>query len=91
MLFGEYIQVQRLTEPSSGRSSYRVKEPFKRYWDCELWEALFQTLLNWQPLHELPPWEQLLTRVQHSLQNKPDDARALQTNLRKQVTATALL
>lgn len=87
MLFGEYIQVQRLTEPVSGQRSYRLKAAFKRYWDCDLWEALFNQLLNWTPLDEVPPWGSLIEQVQTCWQSNTEVGKALQTHLRKQVRA----
>eukprot|EP00873_Tetraselmis_striata_P003418 jgi/Tetstr1/423682/TSEL_014316.t1 len=84
MLFGEYIQVQRLTEPVSGQRSYRLKAAFKRYWDCDLWEALFNQLLNWTPLDEVPPWGSLIEQVQTCWQSNTEVGKALQTHLRKQ-------
>jgi len=45
MLFGKYIQGNSVTTlPGSQR--YKIATPFKRYWQTELWNRLFDVLLN---------------------------------------------
>ncbi|KZF22435.1 hypothetical protein L228DRAFT_239401 [Xylona heveae TC161] len=57
MLFGKYIDTlaapeQRGVSLGSGATrTYRLREPFKRYWNTEIWTALFDLLLN--PLHHV--------------------------------------
>ncbi|PPQ99147.1 hypothetical protein CVT24_009337 [Panaeolus cyanescens] len=48
MLFGKYIQTNSLVEYTTedGQKKYKLSTPFKRYWQGELWTALFDMLLN---------------------------------------------
>lgn len=52
MLFGKYLETTSSVATADGLSPtgqsvrYRVKEPFKRYHQIELWQALFDILLN---------------------------------------------
>jgi hypothetical protein len=43
LLFGKYMVVQ------NSRPELKVKEPFKRYWNVELWTRTFHALLNPRP------------------------------------------
>ncbi|ODV59660.1 protein kinase BUB1 ASCRUDRAFT_37092 [Ascoidea rubescens DSM 1968] len=44
MLFGEYIKIERID--NNGINRYKLASKFKRYWKTELWEPLFDFLLN---------------------------------------------
>ncbi|KAL4945669.1 hypothetical protein BDV06DRAFT_184225 [Aspergillus oleicola] len=43
MLFGKYIE-STVTDPAS--KTYRIREPLKRYWEREIWNDVFDLLLN---------------------------------------------
>lgn len=45
LLFGKYMEVQKVAG-SEGVSRYRLREPLKRYWQADLWETFFDSLLN---------------------------------------------
>jgi checkpoint serine/threonine-protein kinase len=55
LLFGRYMQVEKVAAGSGGGggegggSRFRTREPLRRYWKTELWEAFFETLLNGGP------------------------------------------
>ncbi|QIW99822.1 hypothetical protein AMS68_005340 [Peltaster fructicola] len=47
MLFGKYMET--ISERGSGlgaTKTYRIRETFKRYWQTEIWNDVFQLLLN---------------------------------------------
>lgn len=59
MLFGKYIQTSSLTvhEDPSGLPRHKIATPFKRYWQTDIWNRLFDVLLNpclVKPSGELP-------------------------------------
>ncbi|KAL4797706.1 Mad3/BUB1 homology region 1-domain-containing protein [Aspergillus venezuelensis] len=43
MLFGKYIE-STISDPDS--KAYRIREPLKRYWEREIWNDVFDLLLN---------------------------------------------
>ncbi|KAJ3504318.1 hypothetical protein NLJ89_g7994 [Agrocybe chaxingu] len=47
MLFGKYIQASSVTTyVDDGAQRHKIVTPFKRYWQTELWNRLFDILLN---------------------------------------------
>ena len=49
MLFGKYIQansVLAFMHEESGIQKYKIATPFKRYWQTDIWNRLFDVLLN---------------------------------------------
>ncbi|OWB55373.1 hypothetical protein B5S28_g1245 [[Candida] boidinii] len=56
MLFGRYISVQQVGD------KYKLKDPIKRYWQKELWENLFDILLNPNQYGRTLPITNILTR-----------------------------
>ncbi|CAA7267003.1 unnamed protein product [Cyclocybe aegerita] len=47
MLFGKYIQASSITTyVDDGVQRHKIATPFKRYWQTELWNRLFDILLN---------------------------------------------
>ncbi|KAF8149933.1 hypothetical protein B0H34DRAFT_731786 [Crassisporium funariophilum] len=49
MLFGKYIQASSVvptTSEEGGQQRYRIATPFKRYWQTDVWNRLFDVLLN---------------------------------------------
>lgn len=44
MLFGKYIQASSVTTAANNR--HKIATPFKRYWQTDLWNRLFDILLN---------------------------------------------
>lgn len=51
LLYGRYMTVDRRGD------GYRQREPLRRYWRTDLWEAFFSTLLNvpTRAIHDPPP------------------------------------
>uniref|UniRef100_A0A0A9B922 Protein kinase domain-containing protein n=1 Tax=Arundo donax TaxID=35708 RepID=A0A0A9B922_ARUDO len=45
MLHGAPMSIEKVAT-GDGVSEYLPKQPFKRYWNVELWQSLFSTLLN---------------------------------------------
>jgi len=86
MLFGEYIKVQRVTDPSQGgKVSYRLRSPFKRYWAQSVWDDAFRLLLNSAPGGARPLWGALAALFKDHWDSASEADRAqLQTDLRKQ-------
>ncbi|GMF98463.1 hypothetical protein B5S33_g3170 [[Candida] boidinii] len=56
LLFGRYISVQQVGD------KYKLKDPIKRYWQKELWESLFDILLNPNQYGRTLPITSILTR-----------------------------
>lgn len=46
MLFGKYIETVNVGSLGAGKKRYGLKNSFKRYWKQDLWEPLFDMLLN---------------------------------------------
>lgn len=63
MLFGKYIQESSVASISAdGHSRYKIATPLKRYWQTDLWNRLFDVLLNpglVRPQGQLPVSEEL--------------------------------
>ncbi|KAJ2924847.1 hypothetical protein H1R20_g12237, partial [Candolleomyces eurysporus] len=64
MLFGKYMgtSVIAQTRDENGDARFKVGTPFKRYWQADIWNRLFDILLNPQlvrPTGELPLCEEL--------------------------------
>ena len=51
LLYGSYMEVE-LTPGTT--NTYRQRQPLRRYWKTELWEVVFDRLLN-QPTESTPP------------------------------------
>ena len=51
LLYGSYMEVE-LTPGTT--NTYRQRQPLRRYWKTELWEVIFDRLLN-QPTDSTPP------------------------------------
>ena len=45
LLYGKYIGTEAVTTPE-GSKRYKIDQPLKRYWQADLWNPLFDTLLN---------------------------------------------
>ncbi|KAL2610840.1 hypothetical protein R1flu_022532 [Riccia fluitans] len=45
LLFGSYMQIEKVKN-GEGRTLYRPRTTFKRWWNVNLWRELFDTLLN---------------------------------------------
>ena len=59
MLFGKYIQASSVVSftHEGGIQKYKIATPFKRYWQTDIWNRLFDVLLNpclVKPTGELP-------------------------------------
>ena len=58
MLFGKYIQASSVvTHMHEGVQKHKIATPFKRYWQTDIWNRLFDILLNpclVRPAGELP-------------------------------------
>ncbi|KAF6754467.1 other/BUB protein kinase [Ephemerocybe angulata] len=67
MLFGKYMSISAIVEASAaatsgGRPRYKIGTPFKRYWQADIWNKLFDILLNprmVRPDGQLPLCEEL--------------------------------
>lgn len=49
MLFGKYMSLSAIVEApnaESGTPRYKIGTPFKRYWQADIWNKLFDVLLN---------------------------------------------
>ena len=58
LLFGDYMEVEKCVPLGEGAPSFhlRIKNQFRRYWQTDIWELVFDTLLNWKSKdHNTPP------------------------------------
>ncbi|RLN97579.1 hypothetical protein BBJ28_00010321 [Nothophytophthora sp. Chile5] len=63
MLFGEYMEVK--SRPSaSGSLLWGITRSFKRYWQVDMWKALFNTLLNVESCKNQPSLPPLRRRLE---------------------------
>jgi checkpoint serine/threonine-protein kinase len=76
MLWGSYMDVE--CDAASGR--WRRRAPLKRYWQAELWEPLFDALLNVSSCAQQPALPQFRAAFEAHLA-APERARALRAQL----------
>ncbi|KAL3189137.1 hypothetical protein MRX96_003272 [Rhipicephalus microplus] len=65
LLFGHYMKVEKKCDGTWG-----IGNKFKRYWQQELWNRLFSTLLNIASCSELPDLNPFVLEIQSLLRNK---------------------
>ncbi|KAH6925644.1 hypothetical protein HPB50_008180 [Hyalomma asiaticum] len=65
LLFGDYMDVEKLPNNTWG-----IRNKFKRYWQQDLWNGLFSTLLNIPSCSELPDLTPFKLEIQSLLRNK---------------------
>lgn len=46
LLFGKYMETISRADSTPKKRTYRIRESFKRYWDRDLWNDVFDLLLN---------------------------------------------
>ncbi|KAL0028930.1 hypothetical protein WJX77_006541 [Trebouxia sp. C0004] len=83
LLFGEYMQVEKTISPEGG-VGYRLKSQLKRYWATDLWQTLFDALLQPSVSPDPPPYDRLLSLFQQHLCKNPAIASKLRAELVKQ-------
>ncbi|KAM7288600.1 uncharacterized protein ISCGN_028807 [Ixodes scapularis] len=64
MLFGEYMEVAK-----GANGVWAARQRFKRYWQRDLWESLFSTLLNIPSCAEPPDVTPFVARIAELLGN----------------------
>lgn len=75
-----YLHLRVIT----GTVGYRLKSQLKRYWATELWQTLFDTLLQPSDPAVSPPYKWLLDVFQTHLCSHPASANKLRAELIKQ-------
>ncbi|KAL1472399.1 hypothetical protein MTO96_023032 [Rhipicephalus appendiculatus] len=65
LLFGHYMEVEKRADDTWG-----IRNKFKRYWQQDLWNRLFSTLLNIPSCSELPDLTPFVLEIQSLLRNK---------------------
>ena len=68
----------------AGAVGYRLKTQLKRYWATDLWQTLFDALLQPSDSSGPPPYERLLASFQQYLCKNPATASKLRAELVKQ-------
>jgi len=68
----------------AGAVGYRLKTQLKRYWATDLWQTLFDTLLQPSDSSDPPPYDRLLALFQQHLSQNPATASKLRAELVKQ-------
>ncbi|PRW05791.1 mitotic checkpoint serine threonine- kinase BUB1 [Chlorella sorokiniana] len=87
LLFGQYMEVERVRDSNTGEVSLRPRQPFKRHWARELWGALFHRLLNHTDPLAPPALDYLIASLEEHMRSSRDAARSL----RKELAAAAQL
>jgi len=84
LLFGNYMEVERVMN-AEGSTYLRIKSAFRRYWQGEMWDIVFNKLLNWTCLDAgaPPPWMELATMLEDFLDSSKDGQRKEQNELNK--------
>jgi checkpoint serine/threonine-protein kinase len=60
MLYGKYIQASSITTATAkGSPRYKISTPMKRYWQTNLWNRVFDVLLNPGSVGQLPVSDEL--------------------------------
>jgi len=83
LLFGEYMEVERLVEVASGRTTLRPKSVLRRYWATTLWECIFDTLLNKSGGSEPPVVDELIERIEEHFETSKQARKKLDVELKK--------
>lgn len=65
LLFGDYMEVEKRSDNTWG-----IRNKFKRYWQQDLWNRLFSTLLNIPSCSELPDLTPFVLEIQSLLRNR---------------------
>ncbi|EFN53840.1 hypothetical protein CHLNCDRAFT_135925 [Chlorella variabilis] len=88
LLYGRYMEVERVQEQATGAVSLRLCEPFKRHWAAELWGPFFSLLLNHTDVDTPPSVEGLISAFEARLSGSREAARQLRQEMSR---AAALL
>lgn len=83
LLHGEYMEVERLVEVASGRTTLRPKSILRRYWATEMWECIFDTLLNKSGGSEPPVVDELIERIEEHFESSKQARKKLDLELKK--------
>ncbi|PSC71993.1 mitotic checkpoint serine threonine-kinase BUB1 [Micractinium conductrix] len=86
LLYGRYMEVERVRDSATGVMSLRLAAPFKRQWAGELWGAFFARLLNHRDPALPPAVDDLLASFEAHLATREASQR-----LRRELTAAAAL
>ncbi len=69
---------------AAGVVGYRLKTQLKRYWATDLWQTLFDALLQPSDSSDPPPYARLLALFQQHVCRNPVTASKLRAELVKQ-------
>jgi len=83
LLYGEYMEVERLVEVASGGTTLRPKSVLRRYWATGLWECIFDTLLNKSGGSEPPVVDELIERIEEHFETSKQARKKLDLELKK--------
>lgn len=82
LLHGEYMNIIK----DERTQKWKPQNPFKRYWQRDLWVELFDAILNVPDCNSLPDLQVFLIKFEKYLQNNPTKSRAIHQLLTKQHT-----
>lgn len=73
LIFGEYMEVDRVTNQNTGETFIRRRATLSRVWNQDLWDDIFHTLLNYESLspEDPPGWADLRASVSSWLDQEP--------------------
>ena len=80
LLFGEYMEVIH----DSKTNRYKAKEPFKRYWQTDLWSHFFDVCLNIKDCNSIPNLNELKKPFEQFILNDNNRPKAIKTLLCRQ-------
>ena len=73
LIFGEYMEVDRVTDQNTGETFIRRRSNLSRVWNQALWDDIFHTLLNFESLspEDPPGWASMRASVSSWLDQEP--------------------
>ncbi|GAQ79054.1 putative Protein kinase [Klebsormidium nitens] len=77
LLFGSYMEVEKITPAEGEAPLYRQRAPLKRYWNVPLWQRLFDTLLNVPSCDKQPQLAPLREAFEEYLNTKSKSVKPL--------------
>jgi len=80
LLHDSYMDI--VQDPKTER--WRAKEPFKRYWQTDLWEELFDTMLNIPDCNSIPSLSVYRTKLENHLLKDPAKMKSIKHSLARQ-------
>ncbi|KAG0598863.1 hypothetical protein M758_12G106700 [Ceratodon purpureus] len=86
LLHGSYMEIQKSSSNGTSEVINRPKAPYKRYWNVNLWQNFFETLLNLNTSKSYDTLSKLRRSFENYLRSDPGLTKKLRELLVKQNT-----